>query len=223
MSTSAAHQIDTRVMNTLHTFFRREHRLAGGLVRAVAHGDSRRSRVVGDHLDFLCRALHHHHTIEDRLLWPLLLERVPEELAPLVHLMESQHEKVDALIDEISAVLPAWTKNADGASAERLAVLFDTLYVHLAEHLDAEEDRLLPLAARCMTQAEWDLMGETARREAPREEGLLALGMFQHDGDPEVFSLMIADAPPPVRWLLPRLARRAFRKHALEVHGTPNP
>lgn len=223
MSTTAAAPTDTRVMITLHTFFRREHRLAGGLLRGVAEGDTRRSRVVGAHLDFLSRALHHHHTIEDRLLWPLLLERVPAELAPVVHLMESQHERVDGLIEEIGTLLPGWARDADVASAARLADLFDTLYVHLVEHLDAEEERLLPLAARCMTQTEWDAMGDTARREAPRKGAFLALGMFQHDGDPEVFALMVSDAPPPVRWLLPRLARRAFRKHALEVHGTATP
>lgn len=223
MSTTAAPLTDTRVMNTLHTFFRREHRLAGGLLRAVDAGDTRRSQVVGRHLDFLARALHHHHTIEDRLLWPLLLERVPQDLEPVVHLMESQHERVDGLIEEIGTLLPGWTRDADPATGHRLADLFDTLYVHLVEHLDAEEERLLPIAARCMTQAEWDAMGETARREAPRSESLLALGMFQHDGDPEVFALMLADAPPPVRWLLPRLARRAFRRHALAVHGTATP
>ncbi|HSU02141.1 MAG TPA: hemerythrin domain-containing protein [Nocardioides sp.] len=223
MSTTSPAPTDTRVMNTLHTFFRREHRLAGGLLRGVADGDTRRSRVVGTHLDFLCRALHHHHTIEDRILWPLLLERVPDELAPVVHLMESQHERVDGLVQEIGVLLPGWTRDGDAATATRLADLFDTLYVHLAEHLDAEEERLLPLAARCMTQAEWDEMGEVARREAPRKEGLLAMGMFQHDGDPEVFALMLADAPGPVRWLLPRLTRRAFRRHALAVHGTATP
>lgn len=223
MSTTAGPLTDTRVMNTLHTFFRREHRLAGGLVRAVGAGDTRRSQVVGRHLDFLARALHHHHTIEDRLLWPLLLERVPQDLEPVVHLMESQHERVDGLIEEIGTLLPGWTRDADAATGRRLADLFDTLYVHLVEHLDAEEERLLPIAARCMTQAEWDAMGETARREAPRSESLLALGMFQHDGDPEVFALMLADAPPPVRWLLPRLTRRAFRRHALAVHGTATP
>ena len=223
MSTTTPDVTDTRVMNTLHTFFRREHRLAGGLLRGVADGDTARAQVVGAHLDFLLRALHHHHTIEDRVLWPLLLERVPDELASIVHLMESQHQRVDGLIGEIGTLLPGWVRDADAVTAGRLADLFDTLYVHLVEHLDAEEERLLPIAARCMTQAEWDHMGEVARREAPREEGMLALGMFQHDGDPEVFAQMLGDAPAPVRWLLPRLARRAFRRHALAVHGTATP
>ena len=223
MGTTTGASTDTRVMNTLHTFFRREHRLAGGLLRGVHDGDTGRSSVVGRHLDFLARSLHHHHHIEDRLLWPLLLERVPDELAPIVHLMESQHARVEALVEEIHALLPGWTRDADAASARRLADLFDTLYVHLVEHLDAEEERLLPIAARSVTQAEWDEMGATARREAPRRESLLALGMFQHDGDPEAFALMLGDAPPPVRWLLPRLARRAFRRHSLAVHGTATP
>ncbi len=223
MSTTSPAPTDTRVMNTLHTFFRREHRLAGGLLRGVADGDTRRSRVVGTHLDFLCRALHHHHTIEDRILWPLLLERVPDELAPVVHLMESQHERVDGLVQEIGVLLPGWTRDGDAATATRLADLFDTLYVHLAEHLDAEEERLLPIAARAVTQAEWDELGERGRTRTRRSELSLALGMFQYEGDPAVIAKMLAEAPPPVRWIVPRLSRRAFRRHALVIHGTATP
>src|SRR5688572_12682127 len=96
-SDSGTTLLDTSVMSTLHTMFRREFRLAGGVVRGVASGDLARARVVADHIDYLSRSLHHHHTIEDDLMWPKLLERVPEELAPIVHLMESQHERVDVL------------------------------------------------------------------------------------------------------------------------------
>jgi hemerythrin-like domain-containing protein len=215
--------VDTSVMPTLHTFFRRELRLAGGVTRRVAEGDRARARVVADHLDFLGRALHHHHTIEDDLLWPRLLERVPEELAPIVHLMESQHERVDSLIQEITTVLPAFRASAAAAERDRLAELFDTLYVHLAEHLDAEEERLLPIAARCLTQAEWDEMGERGRRGTPRKELSLTLGMYQYEGNPAAISEMLAEAPPPVRWIVPRLSRRAFRRYAMRIHGTPTP
>ena len=47
--------------------------------------------------------------------------------------------------------------------------------------------------------------------------------MFQYEGDPAVLARMLADAPAPVRWLVPRLARRAFRRHALQIHGTATP
>jgi hemerythrin-like domain-containing protein len=218
-----AQLIDTSVMPTLHTFFRRELRLAAGVVHGVAPGDRRRAGVVGDHLDFVTRSLHHHHTIEDELLWPKLLERVPEELAPIVHLMRSQHERLDALLEEVGSVLTDFRATADADTRDRLADLFDTVYAHLVEHLDDEEERLLPIAARTLTLAEWEHMGEAGRKRTPRNELALTLGMYQYEGEPEVITQMLAVAPPPVRWVVPKLSRRAFRKHALRIHGTATP
>jgi hemerythrin-like domain-containing protein len=224
MSTSlSAEPIDTSEMATIHTFFRREFRLAGGLVRAVRQGDVERAREVVDHLDYIGRCLHHHHTAEDELAWPVLLERVPEELAPIVLLMESQHERVDALLHEIGEIQPRWARTASVADRNRMADLLDTLYANLAEHLDAEEERMLPIAARALTREEWKAIGQHARKQTRRSEMTLTFGMFQHDGDPEVLARMLSTAPPPVRWLLPRLARRAFRRYALRIHGTETP
>ena len=215
--------LDTSVMPTLHTFHRREFRLAGGVVRGVAAGDLRRAAVVTDHVEFLTRHLHHHHTIGHELMWPKLLERVPEELAPIVHLMESQHERVDGLIQQIDALLPSFRETADAEVRDRLADLLDTLHVHLVEHLDAEEERLLPIAARTMKQEEWDAMGEAGRSGLPRKEMALTFGMYQYEGDPQVIAKMLAEAPPPIRWIVPRLSKRAFAKYAVRVHGTPTP
>jgi hemerythrin-like domain-containing protein len=221
--TSGAQLIDTSVMPTLHTFFRRELRLASGVIRGVAESDRARAEVVCDHLEYVTRALHHHHSIEDELMWPRLLDRVPEDLASIVHLMESQHEQVDALIQEIRSLFPTFRATADAGSRDRLAELFDTLHAHLVEHLDAEEERLLPIAARTLTQAEWDEMGEAGRTGTPRKEMALTLGMYQYEGDPRVIAGMLAEAPAPVRWVVPKLSKRAFRKHSLRVHGTATP
>ncbi len=215
--------IDTSEMATIHTFFRREFRLAGGVVRGVPTGEVRRAREVSGHLEYVGRCLHHHHTAEDELAWPILLERVPGELAPIVTLMESQHERVDALLDDVTDLRGRWERTADAVTRDRLADVLDTLYAHLAEHLDAEEERMLPIAARTLTHEEWHAIGERARRQTPRSELFLTFGMFQHDGDPEVLARMLAKAPSPVRRLVPRLARRAFRRHALRIHGTATP
>jgi hemerythrin-like domain-containing protein len=222
-ATPTTELVDTSVMPTLHTFFRREFRLAGGVLRAVADGDRSRAGVVADHLDFLARALHHHHTIEDELVWPRLLQRVPEELAPIVHLMESQHERVDGLIQEISAVLPGFRATAGAAERDRLADLFDTLYVHLVEHLDAEEERLLPIAARTLTQAEWDEMGERGRRGTPRRELSLVPRDVPVRGRPggdrgdarRGSAARTVDRPRPLASRVP--------PYAVRIHGTPTP
>jgi len=222
-TTSDLQLLDTRQMNVVHSFFRRELRLAGGLVRRVAPDDHRRAKVVGSHLEFLERILHEHHTTEDELLWPLLLERVPHDLAPIVHLMECQHLQVDSLLSRIGVLRPSWQASPDTEMREELSGLYDELYVALAEHLDDEERRLLPLAARCLDQREWNALGERARSDGRRREMALVFGMLQHDGDPEVVAGMLTTAPAPVRLLVPWLARRAFRRHALAVHGTATP
>ena len=215
--------IDTSEMPTVHTFFRREFRLAGGVVRSVAAGDVRRAQELSDHLEYVGRCLHHHHTAEDELAWPLLLERVPEELAPIVTLMESQHERVDALLQQVTDLRMRWATDGDVDTRDRLADTLDRLYAHLAEHLDAEEERLLPIAARTLSHDEWHAIGERARSQGRRNEMFLTFGMLQHDGDPEVLRRMLGAAPAPVRVLVPRLARRAFRRHALRIHGTATP
>jgi hemerythrin-like domain-containing protein len=215
--------IETGEMPAVHTFFRREFRLAAGVVRGVRAGDVARARAVARHLDYIARCLHDHHTAEDELAWPLLLERVPDELAPMVRLMETQHARVDGLLAEIGRIRPRWAAAADPADRDRIADLLDALYGNLAEHLDAEEERLLPIAARAMTRDEWDAMGRRARRDNRPSEALVTFGMIQHEGDPVVVARMISGAPAPVRWLLPRLARRAFGRYARRIHGTATP
>ncbi len=44
-----------------------------------------------------------------------------------------------------------------------------------------------------------------------------------YDADPGVIARMLAPAPLPVRALVPRLGRRAYRRHAVTLHGTPTP
>lgn len=215
--------VDTRDMVLVHTFVRREFRLAPALVRRVAPGDRRRAERVAGHLRLVVGFLHHHHTVEDELAWPLLLERVPDELAPVVHLMESQHERLGGLLEEVDRLMPRWSADASGEDRDRLAAVLDEAYVHLVEHLDAEEQRLLPIAARAMSQAEWDRIGDEARRRAPRRDTPLVVGMFEYEGDPEVLAVMLSDMPAPARRLLLWWARRAFRRHALLIHGTATP
>lgn len=216
-------KIDTRDMICIHVFLRREFRLAPDLVRAVGDGATDRAATVDDHLDFVTKVLHYHHTSEDDLLWPKLLERVPEELAPIVHLMEAQHARVDTLLQQIQQLRTQWRATARPADRDELARLLDELYVALVEHLEAEEERLLPIAARTVSEAEWKQLGEVGVKKIRPQQLPLALGMIQYEGDPEVVAEIIAGMPLLIRRLVPPLSRRAFRRHALAVHGTATP
>lgn len=214
--------IDTSEMPAVHSFFRRELRLAGRLVRGVDAGDVVRAAVVDDHLDLLGRALHTHHSGEDELLWPLLRQRVPDELAPVVHLMESQHQGIEAAMHQVDELRPRWRSGAAAAERDRLADQLDRLHTQLVEHMDAEEERLLPIAAKAVSPGEWAALGVHARAHGRRAEQMLMLGMIGHEADPAVFARMLS-APRPVRWVLTRLSARAFRAHSRAVHRTATP
>ena len=222
-TTTGTTPIDTGEMGVVHSMFRREVRLAGDLVRRVETGDTRRSGVVAAHLDLIDRCLHHHHVTEDELLWPLLLARAAADVTPIVDLMESQHHEVAALLARSEHVRAEWAVTADAVVPRRTRRARRPPRRALVEHLDDEESRVLPIAATCLSQSEWDSLGDAGRKGPQRSERTLVFGMMQHDGDPRVVATMLGDAPKPVRLLIPRLARRAFRKHSLAVHGTATP
>jgi hypothetical protein len=88
--------------------FRREFALMPGLVRGVAAGDRDRAQIIGDHIQGATSALHTHHVLEDDNVWPLLLDRCGESVAPLVELMEGQHHQIATLIPQIDEALSIW-------------------------------------------------------------------------------------------------------------------
>jgi len=215
--------VDTSDMNAVHTIYRREFRLAAGLVRSVANGDTARAAVVDAHLAFLEASLHHHHEAEDAILWPILHERVPADVAPIVELMETHHERIGAVLTSIEALRPRWAATAQAGLGAELADLYDENFAVLAEHMAAEETQLLPIAARTLTEAEWHSIGEHATSHYRKKDMPLLFGMLAYEADPRVIQRMIDAAPAMLRLLVPRLGRRAFRKHALQVHGTATP
>ncbi len=169
-----------------HDAFRWSLLPAPTLVREVPPGDVGRARVVAGHVETILLVLEGHHTSEDELLWPRLLERVPEQLAPVVHLMENQHAHIHDHLEQTAALLPAVARWRDGRRARRLAAAVEALVDALVEHMAAEERHLLPLAARSVSEAEWAELGERGLRKIPFRFLPTAFGIMRHVGDPAV-------------------------------------
>jgi hemerythrin-like domain-containing protein len=214
---------DVRMMLVAHSNFRRELGLSPAAVRGVLDGDLHRAAAVADHVALFLSLLHHHHTIEDDLLWAALLARVPHELAPLVRLMENQHEGVAARMSETTAALATWRASASGADGNALADVLTGLCEALFEHLAAEETHLLPIMARHLTTEEWAQFTKEGMASIPKRLIALGFGMMLYEGDPEVIGIELMHVPAPLRRLLPPLGRRAFRRYARRIHGTPTP
>ena len=207
---------DTRDMYTVHTMFRREYALLPGLVRAVAAKDEERAKVVAGHVRLVNLILHHHHMAEDENLWPALLRRAPREIDPVIHLLESQHEALDVLLDEVDARLDGWAGGADSADGEGLAAVLRRLVAALYEHMSLEEKLALPLVERYIFAAEWEAMIAAGAADIPPETGPLVVGMLMYEGGLDC-------VPPQMRDVLGEMAPRAYASYCEGVHGTPTP
>lgn len=214
---------DVRDMYAAHTMFRREFGLAQELVRAVGEGNTARAEIVASHLDVILSLVVIHHEGEDLSLWPRLLDRAGEEMAPVIALMERQHAALHALCDEATSRAGRWRVTAYGEDTALLAEACGRLNHALLEHMSDEEQKILPLAVRYVTAEEWREIGEHALSVTPKKQLPLGFGMTLYEGDPEVIQLILKGAPPPVRVIMPVIARRAFRAHSKKVYGTPTP
>ena len=223
MKAISGQQARTHSMYMVHTIFRREFALMPGLIRSAAAGDRQRANVVTDHIELVTSLLHYHHHGEDRHLWPKLLVRGSEEVAPLVRLMESQHERIDGLSAELNEARINWRAGADVCSRELLANAVERITPLLVEHMNTEESRILPLIEKYVTAAEWDLMIRDAVAEARQEDIPVLLGMAIYEGDPDDVEDVISLMPPEMQPVIKELAEQAFASHAKAVYGTANP
>ena len=99
---------------------------------------------------------------EDTLLYPILIERAPEQAGTTADVAH-EHELVHTAIDATTSACAAWRHQPSAETGEALAVSLEQLDAELRPHLDDEEAKVVPLAAATLTQVEWDAMGEHAR------------------------------------------------------------
>ena len=211
--------VDTREMVVIHRVFRRELGLLPRLIRGVPDGDTARAARVTEHLVDVTTGLTTHHTGEDELLWPLLLERVTLE-AGLVRRMEAQHEVVHERIGETQQMAARWAEHADVPSRDELAVAVDQMYAALVEHLDDEEQLVLPIVAEHITQPEWDALGDHGRASLPKgKKSLLFLGAILEDATDEERAEFLARVPLPGRVMWRLAGQRAYAREIHQVRG----
>jgi hypothetical protein len=211
---------DTTEMVVVHDLFRREFGNLPGLVRGVAAGDTVRAAVVVGFLRELADGLHHHHTTEDELMWPPLLERCTADAA-LVLRMEEQHERIAHLHERVVDQAAAFEATAAPEAGERLAASVTTLTAALDEHLREEEDRVLPLVERHLSVAEWEALGERGRAGLSKDRLLIQLGFILLGTTPADRAAFLAKLPLPARVAWRLVGRRRFAAEYRRIYGFP--
>jgi hypothetical protein len=104
---SKEHPIEVRDMAIVHRLFRQAYDEAARLVRAGPAPSPGRVTFLADHIDLVLGGLPSHHQDEDELLYPILIERVPEQ-APMTEQVEHEHQVIATALDTASAACATW-------------------------------------------------------------------------------------------------------------------
>ena len=197
-------------MVVIHRVFRREFGLLPAFIRGVAADDLERAKVVADHANGLLRFVHVHHSGEDELLWPVLLDRVAVE-SDLILRMEHQHEHVAALVPQAQELVTGWAAQPSTERGEELASAFEEIASVLNEHLGEEESQILPLVEANLTVDEWSRLGQHATANMAPPELMASLAAILEEADDEERAMFTVVLPPPVLTMFVEQAEPAYR------------
>ena len=205
-------------MRLIHRIFRRQFAEVRELVQTAPAGDARRAAAIADHLGFLLDGLHMHHTTEDDLIWPTLLASAELD-ASLVQRMPEQHERIDALVTGVREAIPAWRSDPTPATSSLLAGRIGEFLVVLEAHLDEEEQVVVPLIDQCLTEAQWQEMGQRGFEKFTPAQRWIATGQLVEVATPQEVAMMFGKLPPPVKVLWRLIGKRKYRRYITQVRG----
>jgi len=194
-----------------HQAFRRLYALAPDAVRSTDPADRRRVAAVATTLLRINDALHHHHTLEDTMVWDTLSERRPA-CGLHVELMKRQHGQVAGLMAESTALVSAWRQAPGPATAEALAAKFAEIDALLTIHLDTEEAKIVPVIEQVMTTGEWEAVGSAAASAYSPAQSVLLLGLILEILPERERTQFEAELPGPLKFVWALVGRHLYQR-----------
>jgi hemerythrin-like domain-containing protein len=210
--------IDVRDMAIVHRTFRTAYDEAARLVRAAPVPSPERVTFLADHVDFSINMLNIHHDGEDELLYPKLIERVPDQ-AGMTEEVGHEHELVKTALDDASGACAGWREQPSAERGEALAESLDQLNLVSQHHLDDEEQKVVPLAAVTLSQQEWDALGKHSVARIPRNKRPIAFGMVLDPLNETDREFMLRFLPRPVRMARGILIERPWKRYVTSLRA----
>jgi hemerythrin-like domain-containing protein len=215
---SSTDPIEVRDMRIIHETFRRAYEESAQLIRANPTPSPARVTFLADHVDFGLNMLHHHHEGEDEILYPLLVQRVPDHAARTEQI-DHEHQAVKGAIEAAQTACSRWRTAPGAETADTLAASLDEVNAELLPHLDNEEREIVPLAAVTVTQKEWDSLAKHGIASVPGNKRMIAFGMILEPLNPTDQAYMLSHLPPPVKVLYHLVGKRAWKKYATTLRS----
>jgi hypothetical protein len=162
------------------------------------------------------RFLDVHHEGEDALLFPILLERDPDDAARIAGIAAQHADVITALATARQAV-DAFGATPGTETRQAAATALATLEAGLEPHLDDEEAVIVPLAAQHMTMEEWGALPAHGMGNFTGDKIWLILGLIRENMTPQQRDDMLAHMPPPAVDMWLNMGNAAFDTMIAEV------
>jgi hemerythrin-like domain-containing protein len=150
---------DMMMMYVMHHAFRRDLDRFAEAVGATPVEDRATWTALAARWDRFFTILHHHHSLEDRYVWPFLMERADADEREVLEAMEDEHGHIDPLLTAVAEGfaglagdrLPDDADDLRAALTVRVAATRDLL----ARHLEHEETEAIAILQRHSTTEDW--------------------------------------------------------------------
>ncbi len=214
MTPTAETRPDTSDMLAVHNALRTALSSAPSFVGS-ATGDAARRAMIANYYDNVLRFLEVHHHGEEELVFPLLVERCPDQRTLVTH-AQDEHEAVIGLIAAADQKRLGWEEEGDPASGDFVDALV-TLHDTVGTHLDTEEATILPIASEHLSAEEWGRLPGHAMMSFGGDKIWLILGIIREQMTPDQRAQMLANMPPPARQMWAEMGEASFDELMVEV------
>ena len=204
---------DQTGMYVMHHGFRRDLRR---FTAAVAHTPVSEGEVwsaLEQRWHRFAEVLHHHHTAEDELLWPMLRSYAEKagsqaDLA-LLDDMEAEHSVVDPALEATTEAFARMREHPCADHRNALDIRVSSVREILDQHLAHEEGHALPMLQRTLTDEDNAAFEKGVGKSYGLKIVPFLLGWAVDELPEEARERLVASAPPGYG-LLERLLRRGY-------------
>ena len=116
------------------------------------------------YVDAWAASVHHHHTTEDELLWPVVLTSAGRHVD--LSELRDDHAALSPALDRLRRSAAALAARPDEDTATALAVELAELRDALDEHVREEEALVVPVVQRYVSVRDWQALERRIRRRA---------------------------------------------------------
>jgi hemerythrin-like domain-containing protein len=194
----------------VHTALRTGTHALAVAARELDPSDRRRAAAYARFWKGFAGEVHAHHTIEDDICFPAMVERIAG-MATLIEQTDADHHRLDELM---AAAAAAVAELAAGRTAPELAEVLDELDELMHRHLAFEDAEILPLIDRHLSRDEWAELEEQAHKH-------LGIGVQAAFSIPFIASMLerqelqeVFGTAPGAFKVLYRLTRRRYNRLA---------